>query len=292
MLERELDMVVGEASLRFHDSARFDDELALGLTIVRLGTTGMTSRHEIRRDGDETSSRGRCATCSSRRASTPRRRSPTGCARRWRPTSPPDGAAGMTQPSGERCSWCGAAGRTPMTASARSSAEGERRAVFCRLEHVVPWLIRGAHWEPAISPSRRPSSKRSTVARTATASLRAAVLLFRHRGEHRIADGFCEPDHLLEWRRPADAGADQPAPSPARSCRPCRSASGMRLEPLPIHERQVLVEPRLAAARPRAAARRGSTAGRERRCLQLLLDATSGVIPRIPVGSHVRRPPR
>ena len=24
---------------------------------------------------------------------------------------------------------------------------GERRAVFCRLEHVVPWAIQGAHWE-------------------------------------------------------------------------------------------------------------------------------------------------
>ena len=32
---------------------------------------------------------------------------------------------------------------------------GDRGAVFCRLEHVVPWAIQGAHWEPASRSSRR-----------------------------------------------------------------------------------------------------------------------------------------
>jgi hypothetical protein len=27
------------------------------------------------------------------------------------------------------------------------------------------------------------------------------VVLIRHRGEHRIADGFCSVDHLAEWAK-------------------------------------------------------------------------------------------
>jgi hypothetical protein len=27
------------------------------------------------------------------------------------------------------------------------------------------------------------------------------VLLVRHRGEHRVADGFCSVDHLNEWAK-------------------------------------------------------------------------------------------
>jgi hypothetical protein len=27
------------------------------------------------------------------------------------------------------------------------------------------------------------------------------VLLVRHRGEHRVPDGFCGVDHLLEWAK-------------------------------------------------------------------------------------------
>ena len=29
----------------------------------------------------------------------------------------------------------------------------------------------------------------------------AHVLLVRHRGEHRVADGFCSVDHLNEWAK-------------------------------------------------------------------------------------------
>ena len=27
------------------------------------------------------------------------------------------------------------------------------------------------------------------------------VLLVRHRGEHRIPDAFCSPDHMAEWAK-------------------------------------------------------------------------------------------
>jgi acyl-CoA thioester hydrolase len=46
------DMVVAEASARFRAPARFDDEVDLDLRVVRLGTTGMTVRLEVRRDDE------------------------------------------------------------------------------------------------------------------------------------------------------------------------------------------------------------------------------------------------
>ena len=45
-----------------------------------------------------------------------------------------------------RCTWCGTRRRAEDGFRAYEPAGG-RRAVFCRLEHVVPWAIRGAYWE-------------------------------------------------------------------------------------------------------------------------------------------------
>jgi acyl-CoA thioester hydrolase len=45
-----VDVVVAEATARFHGSARFDDEIELTAQITRLGTTGMTTALEVRRD--------------------------------------------------------------------------------------------------------------------------------------------------------------------------------------------------------------------------------------------------
>ena len=47
----------------------------------------------------------------------------------------------------EHCSWCGDEVEADDGFRAYEPAGG-RRAVFCRLEHVVPWAIRGAWWEP------------------------------------------------------------------------------------------------------------------------------------------------
>jgi acyl-CoA thioester hydrolase len=51
MLERQVDLVVGEASARFLAPARFDDELEVAVSVTRLGTTGVTTRYELLRDG-------------------------------------------------------------------------------------------------------------------------------------------------------------------------------------------------------------------------------------------------
>jgi acyl-CoA thioester hydrolase len=52
MLERGVDIVVGEARVRFRSAARFDDELDISVAVSRLGETSMTSVYEVRRDGE------------------------------------------------------------------------------------------------------------------------------------------------------------------------------------------------------------------------------------------------
>jgi acyl-CoA thioester hydrolase len=51
LAERDVDMVVGEATARFHAPARFDDALVCEVSIARLGTTGITTHFDLRRDG-------------------------------------------------------------------------------------------------------------------------------------------------------------------------------------------------------------------------------------------------
>ena len=96
-----------------------------------------------------------------------------------------------------RCTWCGAdveagdgylAGEVP----------GARRATFCRLEHVVPWAIQGAHWEAGeIEAPAAPG----TCAQCGKPLSDVYVLLIRRRGEQRIPDAFCSVDHMADWAK-------------------------------------------------------------------------------------------
>lgn len=47
-----VDMVVAEASIRYRESARFDEEIELAASIRRLGTTSLTTAVEIERLDD------------------------------------------------------------------------------------------------------------------------------------------------------------------------------------------------------------------------------------------------
>jgi hypothetical protein len=97
----------------------------------------------------------------------------------------------------DRCTWCGT-DVEPGDGFRAYEPAGSRRAVFCRLEHVVPWAIRGAWWEPG-PPVDDP---RLTRCSWCEAELEEAhVLLVRSRGEHRVDDGFCSVAHLLEWAK-------------------------------------------------------------------------------------------
>jgi hypothetical protein len=109
------------------------------------------------------------------------------------------GPTDETAENGERCTWCGA-GVERTDGYRLAEAPGDRGAVFCRLEHVVPWAIQGAHWEGGVP--LEPGGVADSIdacARCGGPLGDVRLLLVRHRGEHRIPDGFCSVDHLREW---------------------------------------------------------------------------------------------
>jgi hypothetical protein len=99
------------------------------------------------------------------------------------------------------CTWCGASVE-PWDGFRAYEPAGGRYAVFCRLEHVIPWAIRGAFWEPLAADN---DSVRDGLTRCAWCEAELPpddhVAIVRHRGEHRISDGFCGVAHLLEWAK-------------------------------------------------------------------------------------------
>jgi hypothetical protein len=101
---------------------------------------------------------------------------------------------------GERCTWCGVAVERDDGFRLYEPAGG-RQAVFCRLEHVVPWAIQGAHWEAAGLEESSLDVGAVTCAWCERQLDDLDVVLVRHRGEHRIRDDFCGVDHLLEWAK-------------------------------------------------------------------------------------------
>jgi hypothetical protein len=99
----------------------------------------------------------------------------------------------------ERCTWCGVEVDADDGFRAYEPA-GSRRAVFCRLEHAVPWAIQGAHWEAgevAEPPDIDTGPLRCSLCDAELGEVH--ILLVRHRGDHRVADDFCSVDHMREW---------------------------------------------------------------------------------------------
>jgi hypothetical protein len=101
----------------------------------------------------------------------------------------------------EVCSWCGTEVEEDDGFRAYEPA-GDRRAVFCRLEHVIPWVIQDAHWEAGelTEPPSLDEGARE-CAHCGGELGEVHVLLVRHRGEHRVADAFCSVEHLGEWAK-------------------------------------------------------------------------------------------
>jgi hypothetical protein len=101
----------------------------------------------------------------------------------------------------EACSWCGVPVE-PDDGFRACQPDADRRAVFCRLEHVVPWVIQGAHWSPGHGLAEDDDADGLGACVRCGAELgEHRILLIRHRGEHRIGDTFCGPEHLLEWAK-------------------------------------------------------------------------------------------
>jgi hypothetical protein len=102
----------------------------------------------------------------------------------------------MGRQSTERCSWCGTE-IEPDDGWRAEEVPGARRAAFCRLEHVVPWAMQGARWDPGESGAAHGSQ----CARCGEPLGEVRVVLVRHRGEHRIPDAFCSVDHMADWAK-------------------------------------------------------------------------------------------
>jgi hypothetical protein len=107
----------------------------------------------------------------------------------------------MAEQSTERCSWCG----DPIERGDGWRAQevpGARRAAFCRLEHVVPWSIQGAHW--GAGEIAEPPGVLDDIAECSHCGAALGdvyVVIVRHRGEHRIPDAFCSADHMAQWAK-------------------------------------------------------------------------------------------
>jgi len=122
------------------------------------------------------------------------------------------GAQAIVGPVSETCTWCGIA--VAADDGFRAAApERDGYATFCRLEHVVPWAIRGPRWESGTDPIGDGDAAIDELA-DADASMGLGlcahcgktlgplrVLLVRHRGPHRIGDAFCDVEHLAEWAK-------------------------------------------------------------------------------------------
>jgi hypothetical protein len=101
----------------------------------------------------------------------------------------------------DTCTWCGA-DVSPDDGFRLYEPAGDRRATFCRLEHVIPWAIRGAHWEAGeLTEPASIDRGAITCALCGREVDDVHLLLLRHRGEARVADDFCSVDHLLEWAK-------------------------------------------------------------------------------------------
>ena len=81
-------------------------------------------------------------------------------------------------------------------------APGARKAAFCRLEHIIPWDIQGAHWEAGeLEEPRGLTDSLDSCSHCGEPLGDVRVLVVRHRGEHRIPDAFCSVGHLAGWAR-------------------------------------------------------------------------------------------
>ena len=100
----------------------------------------------------------------------------------------------------ETCSWC-------QRAVDREDGwrlyerPGAGFAVFCRLEHVVPWSIQGARWDPEPPEHTEELHAPDACAECGAAPDGVWLTLVRHRDEHRIQDCFCTVDHLTVWAK-------------------------------------------------------------------------------------------
>jgi hypothetical protein len=102
----------------------------------------------------------------------------------------------MASQIADRCARCGR-DLGDGDAFALTGGDPGERASFCRLEHVVAWVLRGATWDPAGSVARRPAELPERCSQCDASA--PALVLVHHRLGSEVIDGFCSIEHLRAW---------------------------------------------------------------------------------------------
>ena len=92
----------------------------------------------------------------------------------------------MEPDSNDGCSWCRRA-LDPGDCWLLALPAEDVGAAFCRLEHIVPWAMRGPGW--------------TTAAPQLPEGADAPVVLVRRRGGHSMAEGFESVDAAAAWAK-------------------------------------------------------------------------------------------
>ncbi len=105
----------------------------------------------------------------------------------------------MARKEGDRCDWCGV-GLDQDDGYRLLWPKRNMGAAFCRLEHVVPWMMQKNDWH-IWSDVQVPEDADARCARTGLELDEDALYLVRHRGEFRVADGFSSAEAVLAWAK-------------------------------------------------------------------------------------------
>ena len=99
-----------------------------------------------------------------------------------------------------KCDWCGV-GVPEEDGFRLIQPKRNLGATFDRLEHVVPWLMKGRPQWHIWKDVEVPDGVEPVDAHTGEELEDDAIYLVRHRGDVRIADGFTDLDSALAWAK-------------------------------------------------------------------------------------------
>ncbi len=106
----------------------------------------------------------------------------------------------MARKEGDKCDWCGV-GLDEDDGFRLLWPKRNMGAAFCRLEHVVPWMMQKNDWH-IWNQVEVPADASPNCSQTGEdLDEDTAVYLVKHRGEARIPDGFVDLEAALAWAK-------------------------------------------------------------------------------------------
>ena len=98
-----------------------------------------------------------------------------------------------------KCDWCGV-GLGERDGLRLVKPARNMGAAFCRLEHVVPWLMKKNDWH-ILGTAEVPDAADPVCPVTGEELEESAIYLIRWPSDVEVADGFSDTEALLEWAR-------------------------------------------------------------------------------------------